>query len=261
MNIDTMFPDELEHYITGNDKKIKAAVVPIGSIEQHGPHLLLGTDGFIAYVLAHMTSQKLGGVLFPMIPLSWIGGLRPYAGTIDMRPFITADYMEQIGLNIFRQGFSHLILVNSHGGGREMVFSVARRLYKKVGKPVITEYPSNFYDKWPEIIDIWKSNGMDYDWAAFEAAQLIAALEYIDKNDMAEKVKENLKNALSEYGESVQIPDQPGLYSVFKLGEAGHDYNHECMHVQPRVKVTAKAGMGALDFMAEKLAWMTHNVK
>jgi len=273
MYIDTMFPDELDRYFSDavqaqgalpahapgavQQGAGLAAVLPIGSVEQHGPHLLLGCDGFIAFALAHMTANKLGAVLYPLIPFSWIGGLRPFAGTIDLRPFVTAEYMEQIGLGIFRQGFSRLVIVNCHGGGREMVYSVARRLFKKVGKPVITEYPSNFYDSWPEIKDIWTSNGMDFDWAAFEAAELIGALEYLGKKDIADKVQRNAKDAIAEFGEDVRIPEHPGLQSVFRLGEAGHDYIHECMHVPPRKKINPGAGIKVLDFMAEKLAWGT----
>ena len=270
MYIETMFPDEFDRYILeaeqanhmhspGIDRNNPGpiAVLPVGSVEQHGPHLLLGCDGFISFALAHMTAKKLGAVLYPMIPFSWIGGLRPFAGTIDLRPFITAEYMEQIGLGIFRQGFSRLVLVNCHGGGREMVFSVAKRLFKKTGKSVITEYPSNLYRSWPEIIDIWKENGMEYDWAAIEAAELSGALKYLGKNKIAEKVLQNTKDAVAEFGEDVQIPEQPGLQSAFRVGEVGHDYNHECMHVQPRQNINPEAGIKALDFMAEKLAWGT----
>lgn len=49
-------------------------------------HLLLGCDGYIANAIAGMVAEKTEGVLLPMLPFSWIGGLRPFAGTIDMAP-------------------------------------------------------------------------------------------------------------------------------------------------------------------------------
>ena len=257
MYMDNMFPDELDRYLTGNGQK--TAVIPIGSVEQHGPHLLLGTDGFISYALAELTAQKLDGVLMPMLPFSWIGGLRPFAGTIDMRPFITAEYMEQVSIGVLNQGFDKLVLVNCHGGGREMVYSVARRVFKKTSKPVVTEYPSRFYDAWPEIMDIWARQGIGRDWACFETSKLLGALEHIGEFDAAQKVRKNTVDAVAEFGDNVEIPPLPGLSSVYKLGEAGHDYNHECMHVRPRAKFSAEAGIESLDFMAEKLAEVTRS--
>ena len=253
-----MFPDELDRYIEGDGQKI--AVIPIGSVEQHGPHLLLGTDGFITFALSKLTAEKLGGVLMPMLPFSWIGGLRPFAGTIDMRPFTTAEYMEQVSVSVLNQGFDKLVLVNCHGGGREMVYSVARRVFKKTGKPVITEYPSRFYDAWPEIMDIWAKEGIGRDWACFEASKLLGALEYMGEHEAAQKVRQNTIDAVAEFGEDVQMPSVPGLSSIQQnMGEVGHDYNHECMHVRPRAKFSAKAGIESLDFMAEKFAEVIRN--
>ena len=258
MYMDNMFPDELDRYINGSGQK--TAVIPIGSVEQHGPHLLLGTDGFISYALAKLTAEKLGGVLMPMLPFSWIGGLRPFAGTIDMRPFITAEYMEQVSIGVLNQGFDKLVLVNCHGGGREMVYSVARRVFKKTGKPVLTEYPSRFYDAWPEIMDIWAQHGIGRDWACFETSKLLGALEYMGEHEAAQKVCQTTANAVAEFGEDVKMPDISGLRLIQQnLGEVGHDYNHECMHVRPRANYSAEAGINSLEFMAEKFAEVIRN--
>jgi len=287
MYIDRMFPDELDNMICGGGCESAAAsnggdnesmdvrngggggapaagpaaVLPIGSVEQHGPHLLLGCDGFIASALAQMTAKKLGGALFPTVPFSWIGGLRPYAGTIDLRPFTTAEYLMQICLGILRMGFTRLVIVNCHGGGREMVFSVGRRLNKETGKPVVTMYPTNIYDSWPELYDVWRENGNEFDWGVVEASELVAALEYLNKNELAQKVIQNIADTVAEFGDGARVPEQPGLRSIYRMGEVGHDYNHECMHVMPTNKIEPKSAVKALDFMADKLAWGANNAK
>lgn len=248
MLIMTMFPDDFE-----KDDKF-AAVLPVASVEQHGPHLLLGCDGYIAYALARMVAEKTGAVLYPPLPFSWIGGLRPYAGTIDMRPHTTGEYMEKTGLAILNQGFSRLILINCHGGGRDKVYSVARRIFKKTGKPVVTLYPTNIYRNWPEIVDIWKRHGMEFEWAAIEAAELAGALRYLGKDELSMKVLSKTAEAVDEFGETPYIAVTPGLDSAFKLSEVGHDYTHECMHVQPRKNINPEAAIEALRFMAEKIA-------
>ena len=251
-----MFPNELDAYITreGQDTP-RIAVLPVGSVEQHGVHLLLGCDGYIANAIAGMVAEKTEGVLLPMLPFSWIGGLRPFAGTIDMRPFVTSDYMEGVGVEVLKKGFDRLVLVNCHGGGREMVFSVARRIFKKTQKPVVTMYPTFIYDNWPEIIDIWRDGGMEFDWSAIEAGELSGALRYQGRIDLSEKVLQKAAEAVKAYGEDVQITSPDGLEKVFEMSEVGHDYHSPLQHVRPKADIVPETALRALDFMAEKIAW------
>lgn len=262
---DTLFPDELDALIEGPGKHGfgAVAILPVGSVEQHGPHLLLGCDGYISLALAHMVAEKVDGVLCPMLPFSWIGGLRPFAGTIDMRPFITGDYMEQVALELFRQGFSRLAIVNSHGGGLEMVFSVGRRVYKRTRKPVVTVYPSFVYKNWPELYALWTAGGNAFSWSAVEASELAGALEYLGNEALSGTVLKNNMAALAEYGDFVYTPEMKpqGFHRVHQAGEVGFDFNHECQHVQPSRCVDPAIGRRALEFMAEKIAFGVINAE
>ncbi len=77
-----MFPSEIESRLReGND----IAILPIGSIEQHGPHLLLGTDGFFAQALALEIGAASGGFVLPPVPFSWVGCTNAFAGGIGVR--------------------------------------------------------------------------------------------------------------------------------------------------------------------------------
>ena len=247
-----LFPDELDEALTS---PTATAILPIGSVEQHGPHLLLGCDGYIAHAVAAMAATQMDAVLFPMIPFSWIGGLRPFAGTIDLRPYLTMDYMEQTALTILEMGFSQLILVNAHGGGREAVFAVARSLHKQTGKRIISSYPSNIYDCTPEIAENWRAHGITApnDWAAYETSELMGALAYFKREDLAGAVAANNTAALAEFGEIRVDIDPPSFRCASRLGEVGHDYTHECLHVQPRRAVSQDAGAETLRLMAEKI--------
>ncbi|MFC1783939.1 creatininase family protein [Planctomycetota bacterium] len=46
----------------------KLGIIPTGSIEQHGPHLPLGTDFMIAEYLANKVSEKVESIVTPAIP-------------------------------------------------------------------------------------------------------------------------------------------------------------------------------------------------
>jgi hypothetical protein len=79
--------------------------------------------------------------------------------------------------------------------------------------------------------------------------------------ELSKQVLESTARAVEEFGEIYTAPVIPGLNTAFKLGEVGHDYYHECQHVQPRSKVNADTGIKALDFMAEKIAWGALNAE
>src|SRR4051812_27426486 len=48
-------------------KKIKRAIIPVGSLEQHGAHLPVSTDSLIAEYLARLLAQKVGAFVLPVI--------------------------------------------------------------------------------------------------------------------------------------------------------------------------------------------------
>ena len=52
-------------------KEIKVAILPIGSTEQHGPHLPTGTDHIIGWEIAKKVAENTGSMLLPMIPIGF----------------------------------------------------------------------------------------------------------------------------------------------------------------------------------------------
>lgn len=250
--ITDMFPEELEHCLSnGRD----AAIIPMGSVEQHGPHLLLGCDSFIAQAVAEYTAEASGAVLFPMIPFSWIGGLRVWAGTMDIRSRNEGQLLEEVGYNVLKMGFKRLLLINCHGGGREIVFSVATRLFKKTGIPVLAMYPSKVYDAYPELHQAWSKYGIKPgDWSAYEASHMLGGLKKAGKHEIVEKVKAFIDAAVEEFGEENADFEPSSIRKVFEIGEVGHDYIGETLHVAPRRIYSEEAGMAILKAMGEKLA-------
>src|SRR3954466_12683486 len=48
-------------------KRIKRAIIPVGSLEQHGAHLPVSTDSLIAEYLARLLAEKVGAFVLPVI--------------------------------------------------------------------------------------------------------------------------------------------------------------------------------------------------
>ncbi|HHV96851.1 MAG TPA: creatininase family protein [Clostridiaceae bacterium] len=248
--LEDMFPMDLDNLIEeGKD----VAVLPIGSVEQHGPHLLLGCDSFITQALADCTAEYSGGVLFPMVPLSWIGGLRVWPGTIDIRSKNMGNYLEEVCMNILNMGFKKLLLVNGHGGGREMVYSVASRVFKRTGIPVLAIFTGQVQRVYPEIRKVWQEYGLN-DPSSYEASAMLGGIKKYGKTELLEKAKRLIWEAVEEFGEPNTQFEPPSLRKVFEISEVGHDYLSETMHVRPRADANADAGLAYIEAMAKKLA-------
>ncbi len=109
--------------------KGKIGVMPVGSVEQHGPHLPMGTDSLIAEWLASSleSSHKEEVVLFPTLAYgcSFEHGKLPFLGVsyVTMINFLT-ELMESAKSS----GISSVILVNGHGGNESLLDVVRRQV-------------------------------------------------------------------------------------------------------------------------------------
>ena len=61
-------------------------VLPMGSVEQHGPHLPTGTDFFAATAIALAVAEHIDALVAPLCPLGVTPMHMPYPGTVSLRP-------------------------------------------------------------------------------------------------------------------------------------------------------------------------------
>jgi mycofactocin precursor peptide peptidase len=94
--------------------------VPIGSCEQHGPHLPLGTDTIIAEELAASLAERRSGIVVgPTLSVTASGEHAGFPGTLS----IGTDVMTQVLVELVRSAdwAGGVVLVNGHGGNRDAV--------------------------------------------------------------------------------------------------------------------------------------------
>lgn len=104
------------------------ALVPMGSTEQHGPHLPEGTDHLIAEALAEAAAERSGYLCTPTIDVGVSPHHRQFHGTMWVDAPVFRDYVESLTRNLSYHGIDRVIYVNAHGGNVEHLREVGRRL-------------------------------------------------------------------------------------------------------------------------------------
>ena len=100
-------------------------VLPLGSLEQHGPHLPTGTDTFEISAIVKRAVEELGEG-FPVLvtPTMWTGHSpenMPFGGTISVTFERLMHLLEDMVMSAAENGFSAIALVNGHGGNQSLV--------------------------------------------------------------------------------------------------------------------------------------------
>ncbi|RVT91530.1 creatininase family protein [Rhodovarius crocodyli] len=101
-------------------------ILPVASIEQHGPHLATGTDTFLGGAVAEATAQKLAaaGERVVVLPVMWHGLAEhhmAFGGTITLDQPTFLAVLKGIARSVARHGFKRLMLLNAHGGNTDAI--------------------------------------------------------------------------------------------------------------------------------------------
>ena len=115
----------------------KTAILPVGATEQHGPHLPLGTDTFIAHHMATHLAERIRAVVLPVLPISYSWVWRDIPGSLVLSVDTVKDIIKDIAHSIYRQGCQKLIVISGHGANdsamkyavRELSDEIALRVY------------------------------------------------------------------------------------------------------------------------------------
>lgn len=101
---------DIQRYLETDDR----VLLPIGAVEQHGPHLALGTDTLTAAAVARDAGETARVLVYPPIWYGWSDGHLAFPGTVSLRPetltAIVEDFVESLSLH----GFRRFVLVNGH---------------------------------------------------------------------------------------------------------------------------------------------------
>lgn len=115
----------------------RVAVLPLGAVEEHGPHMVLGTDSLAAEALARRVCARTGAVLLPTLPYGQVWSLSRFPGSLSLRTETLASLVGDIAAEVRRQGFGALVVLSGHLGNLAAMKSAARAAHEASAFPVL----------------------------------------------------------------------------------------------------------------------------
>ena len=121
-------------------------VLPLGAIEQHGPHLPLNTDFVVADAVSRAAVDKFGAEtnawLLPTLPFTKSNEHAWAPGTIWLSATTMLSVLDDIGRCIASTNAKKLVFLNGHGGNSALLNVVNRELRLSYGLQTFTAHPS-----------------------------------------------------------------------------------------------------------------------
>jgi len=107
-------------------------ILPVGSIEQHGPHLPMSTDTICADALAHEGAKQVTDEVPVLVgPAQWAGN-SPYhvefPGRIDVTFSLLVSFYEETADSALDSGFDALLFLNGHGGNHNAIGGASKAI-------------------------------------------------------------------------------------------------------------------------------------
>ena len=128
-------------------------LVPVGTVETHGPHTFVGLEHVLAERLAGDAARVTESLVLPGIPFGYSELFRGFPGTVTWPADVLESAYEHTVRSVLRSGFDHVLLVANHIPNQPMVEHVA---LSGVHVPFV---PQVWLQHWPFAV-----HGLLSDW-------------------------------------------------------------------------------------------------
>jgi creatinine amidohydrolase len=106
-------------------------ILPVGTVEAHGPHLPLATDVLIPCSLAERLAESLDCLIAPPVYYGVTRSLVAYSGSLTVSPDVFKQYIRGILTSFAKHGFKKAVVINGHGGHLNELKEVAQEVWSE----------------------------------------------------------------------------------------------------------------------------------
>ncbi len=147
-------------------------VLPVGSMEQHGPHLPLATDCIEVEHFARVVAHELSAALLPVISIATSMEHAGFRGSFSLRPETLMQVVRDLAEEAGAQSFSVMVLLNGHGGNHVLT-PVCRDINRRNGPiKIVLASPLSFVDR--TRLDTADRPGPNFHAAEVETSVMLA---------------------------------------------------------------------------------------
>ncbi|MEO6012748.1 MAG: creatininase family protein [Devosia sp.] len=140
------------------------AILPIAAVEQHGPHLPVGTDMILNQGCLDLLIERAPADLdLRILPIQQVGKSNEHIwakGTVTHTAHTLLDSWFELGQSVSRAGVKKLVFINSHGGNEEIMGIVARELRVREQMLVVKTGWTRFQPPDGMLSDVEKRRGI-----------------------------------------------------------------------------------------------------
>lgn len=109
--------DEMTSADVARMRRKPVVLLPVGAVEQHGPHLPLGADTIQPLHVLERVAAKTGSIVAPPIPYGVVATSRPFPGSISVSFDALRAYVRDVLSELVRNGFRRVVVVSGHAEG------------------------------------------------------------------------------------------------------------------------------------------------
>jgi creatinine amidohydrolase len=120
-----------EHDFKAAIKKTKRAIIPVGSLEQHGNHLPVSTDSLIAEYVARLAAEKVGAFVLPVISYGVSFEHKPMFN-VSLRNSTLSTMIRDACISLAENRIKEIIILNGHHGNMGALKYVAQDLHARL---------------------------------------------------------------------------------------------------------------------------------
>ncbi|MEA1964147.1 MAG: creatininase family protein [Candidatus Aerophobetes bacterium] len=112
-------------------KRVQTIIMPIGSVEEEGPHLPVGVDSIISSEIAKRIAENTNTLVAPLMPLGYSDWHMGFTGTITLSFDTLLQMLRDVLASLIKNGFKKFMFLNAHDGNDAAIRFTAHEMRKK----------------------------------------------------------------------------------------------------------------------------------